>query len=84
MGTQASKGHAPPREFWKLDAQICYFWHIFTINMKAILYITLKVQAAQNVTTQNDLTWKTKKFKNFFTINSPAKTRQTGPLLPAL
>ena len=31
------------------------FWHIFTINMKDILYITLKVQAAQNVSIQNDM-----------------------------
>ena len=56
MGTQASRGvwgHAPPGNFWKLDAQICYFWHIFTISMKDILYITLKVQA---VSIQNDLT----------------------------
>jgi len=45
--------------------------------MKDILYITLKVQAAQNVSIQNDL----KKTILFFTINGPAKTRQAG-LLP--
>jgi len=64
-GTQASRGVGgiPPENFWKLDAQICYFWHIFTISMKDILYITLKVQA---VSIQNDLTWKTKKKEIFF------------------
>jgi len=46
--------------------------------MKDILYITLKVQAAQNVSIQNDFK------KIFFTINGPAKTGQTGPLPPAL
>jgi len=55
-------GACPPQEIFELDAQICYFWHIFTINMKDILYITLKVQAAQNVSIQNDLTWKTEIF----------------------
>jgi len=52
-GTQASRG---VWKFLRLDAQICYFWHIFTISMKDTLYITLKVQAAQNVSIQNDLT----------------------------
>ena len=46
--------------------------------MKDILYITLKVQAAQNVSIQNDLK---KKFYYFFTINGLAKT---GLLPPAL
>ena len=68
MGTQASRGSGgmPPGNFWKLDAPICYFWHIFTISMIDILYITLKVQAAQNVSIQNDLTWKTYKTKKIF------------------
>ena len=47
--------------------------------MKDILYITLKVQAAQNVSIQNGL--EKNFFLNFFTINGPAKT---GPLLPPL
>ena len=42
----------------------------FHYYMKDILYITLKVQAAQNISMQNDLTWK-------------KKQKQTGPLLPA-
>ena len=69
MSTQAFRGSGgmPPGNFWKLDAQICYFWQIFTISMMDILYITLKVQAVQNVSIQNDLTWKTKQNKqNFF------------------
>jgi len=46
--------------------------------MKDILYITLKVQAAQN-----DLE-KKNYFKIFFTINSPAKTgQQTASAGPA-
>jgi len=44
------------------------FGTFFTINLKDILYITLKVQAEQNVSIQNDLTW-----NFFFTINGPAK-----------
>ena len=47
--------------------------------MKDTLYITLKVQAAQNVSIQND-SKTTKKF--FFTINGLAGA--TGPLPPAL
>ena len=51
--------------------------------MKDILYITLKVQAAQNVSIQNDLKNKNKQKKSFlfyfFTINGLAKTGQTGP-----
>jgi len=49
--------------------------------MKDVLYITLKVQAAQNFSIQNDL--KNQK-KTFFKINGPAKTKATRPLLPAL
>jgi len=48
----------------------------FHYSMKDILYITLKVQVAQNVSIQNGL-----KFFFFFTINGPAKTK---PLPPAL
>ena len=39
-GTQASMGYGGMPllgNFWKLDAQICYFWHIFTISMKDML-----------------------------------------------
>jgi len=42
------------------------------------------VLAAQNVSKQNDLTWKTKKKNFFFTIDGPAKARATGLLLPAV
>ena len=65
MDTQASRGvwgHAPQEIFE--NAQICYFQHIFTISMKDILYITLKVQAAQNVSIQHDLKNKQKIKKN--------------------
>ena len=80
MGTQAtrgSEGMPPPGNFWKLDAQICYFWHIFTITMKDIMYITLKHKVSVY-----KMTWK--KIFFFFTINDLAKTGQTGPLPPAL
>ena len=40
------------------------FWHIFTISMKDILYITLKAQAAQNFSIQNDLKNKNNKIND--------------------
>ena len=53
--------------------------------MKDILYITLKVQAAQNVSIQNDLKMGKKIFfLFFFTINGPAIAGATGPLPLAL
>jgi len=54
-------GACPTRKFLKIRCANSYFWHIFTISMKEILYITLKVQAAQNVSIQNDL-----EIENFF------------------
>ena len=71
-------GACPLGNFWKWDTQICYFWHIFTISMKYILYITLKVQAAQNVRIQNDLTWKQKNLKWSSQSN---RTASTGPAI---
>jgi len=65
-------GWSPQRKFFFLDAQICYFWCIFTISMKIYCTLHSKVQAAQNA----DL--------NFFTINGPAKTGATRLLSPAL
>ena len=53
--------------------------------MKDILYITLKVQAAQNVSIQ--MIWLEKQSKQkyiYLTINGLAKTGETGPLPPAL
>ena len=53
--------------------------------MKDIFYITLKVEAAQNVSIQNNLKTKQNKKKfNFLTINGPAKARATQPLPLAL
>ena len=72
-------GGMPPRKVLKIRCPNMLFRHIFTLSIKDILYITLKVQAAQNVSTQNDLKMKTKKF--FFTINGPAIAGATG-LLP--
>ena len=49
----------PPRKFLKLRCPNMLFLAHFNfhyISMKDILYITLKVQAAQNVSIQNDLT----------------------------
>ena len=67
-GTQASRGvwrHAP-RKFLKIRCPSMLFLAHFHYCMKDILYITLEVQAAQNVSIQNDLTWKTK--KNFLQL----------------
>jgi len=58
MDTQASRGvwgHAP-RKFLKIRYLNMLFLAHFHYYMKDILYITLKVQAAQNISTQNDLT----------------------------
>ena len=48
-------GYASPRKFLKIRyPNMLFFWHIFTISMKDILYITLKVQDVVSI--QNDLT----------------------------
>ena len=44
-------GGMPPRKFLKIRFPNMLF---FTISMKDIMYITLKIQVTQNVSIQND------------------------------
>ena len=85
MGTQASRGSGgmpPPGNFWKLDAQICYFRHIFTISMIDILYSRYKQHKCQ-YTKWLDLKNKTK--KNFFLIflQLMVRPKPAGPVSPS-